>query len=166
MQKDLKRVRTYLSFKGFQWEPIGGQDAAAGGSGDFRACRKGKACFHGTFITIGNERPSGEAPMRLAIDAQKKASLQQGLALQLKQCVQRLEKIGADTTLPIVVLIVNRESSISFEDLPFVLDASTSEELLKIHLYIWFDGLRNDQMLFNRTDAKHFSLLRNWFQAD
>ena len=166
MQKDLKRVRTYLAFKGFQWEPMGEQDAVASGQTDFRACRKGKACFHGTFIPIGNERPSGRAPIRVVIDEQKKASLQRRLALQLRQCVQRLGKIGVDTTLPNVVLIVNRESSISFEDLPFVLDASTSEELLNIHLYIWFDDLRNDQMLFNRSDAKHFSLLCDWFQAD
>lgn len=166
IKPDLKRVKTYLSYKGFQWEPIGGQDAVAGGSGDFRARRKGKVCFHGTLISIGKEQSSDDLPMRVVIDEQKKDSFQQNLALQLKQCVHRLEKIDVDTTLPNVVLIVNHELSIGFEDLPFVLDASTSEELLNIHLYIWFDDLRNDQMLFNRSDGRHFTSLSHWFQAD
>lgn len=166
MEPDLRRVRTYLSYKGFQWEPIGGKDAVAGGTEDFRAHRKGKVCFHGTLISIGKEQPSDDLPVRVVIDEKKKASLQQSLALQLNQQVQRLDNICVDTTLPNVVLIVNHESSIGFEDLPFVLDASTSEELLNVHLYIWFDDHRNDQMLFNSSDAKHFSRLCNWFQAD
>lgn len=166
MKSDLKRVRTYLSYKGFQWEPIGGQDAVAGGSGDFRARRKGKVCFHGTLISIEKEQHSDDLPIRVVIDEKKKASLQQSLALQLNQYIQRLDKICADVTLPNVVLIVNHELSIGFEDLPFVLDASISEELLNIHLFIWFDDLRNDQMLFNRSDAKHFSSLSLWFRVD
>lgn len=166
LQKDLKRIRTYLAYKGFQWEPIGGEDTVAGGSGDFRARRKGKVCFYGTLISMGKEQSSGDLPMRVVIDEQKRGSLQQNLALQLKRCVHRLEKLDVDAALPNVVLIVNHELSIGFEDLPLVLDASTSEELLNIHLYIWFDDLRNDQMLFNRSDAKHFTCLSHWFQAD
>jgi hypothetical protein len=166
MKPDLKRVRTYLSYKGFQWEPMRGQEAVAGGSGDFRVRRKAKVCFHGTLITIGKEQPSDGLPIRAVTDEKKKVSLQQSLALQLNQYVQRLDRICVDATLPNVVLIVNHELSIGFEDLPLVLDISTSEAFLNIHLYIWFDDLRKDQMLFNRSDANHFARLSHWFQAD
>jgi hypothetical protein len=154
MDRDLKRARTFLSAKGFQYEPILGNHEIVDPSRDFMAYHEGVACFKGTVLSIGNEQARDGAPVKVVSDPEDNDRHRRQLARQLRKAVQCLDK-AADVDLPIVAIIANHEPSIDFEALSLVVGNASSERgLSAIQLFIWFDDFRSDKMLMHRSDSK------------
>lgn len=155
---DVKRARTFLSAKGFQWEPIENSDGMAASSRDFHACQEGDAFFTGTVISIGKEQPWDGGPLTVVDDPEQKDKLRLELTHQLNSSVQRLE--AADSSnLPKVAIIANHEPLMAFEDLTGIIDTVTNGELLTIQSFIWFDDFRSDKMIFCRDDTPLYKMM-------
>jgi hypothetical protein len=153
MDRDLNRARTFLSAKGFQWEPILGNHETVDRSRDFKAYHGGIACLKGTVLSIGSEQRRDEAPVVVVSDPEDKDRLSRRLARQLSKAVQCLDEV-ADVDLPIVAIIANHEPSIDFDALSLVVGNASERGLSSIQLFIWFDDFRSDKMLMRRTDSK------------
>lgn len=152
MAQDVKRTRTFLSAKGFQWEPLLGKDEMSVRSRDFMACQEGVACFKGTVLSIGEEQHWDGAPIKVVSDPEEKDKFRTQLARQLGRSVTRLDEM-ADAGLPKVAIIANHEPCMEFEDLAMVLKGSSESGLEKIQMFIWFDDFRSDRMLISRSDT-------------
>lgn len=161
---DVKRVRTFLSYKGFKWEPILTNGDVAGPAGDFHACQDGQIRFCTSVISIGNDHPSDGLPIKSVIDDQEKKNLCNQLTRQLNDCVQRW--VDIDSSLPIVTVFVNHEPCCDFEDLYAIVDSLESENLSKIHLFIWFDDFQDDKMLFSQLDPGLCRGMYEWFHSE
>jgi hypothetical protein len=153
MGRDLNRAKTFLSAKGFQWEPILGNHEMVDQSRDFKAYHEGIACFKGTVLSIGNEQCRDGAPVTVVSDPEDSDRLRRQLAQQLSKAVQCLDEV-ADVDLPIVAIIANHEPSIDFDALSLVVGNSSERGLSSIQLFIWFDDFRSDKMLVRRSDSK------------
>lgn len=165
MFQDIRRIRTFLAYKGFQWEPIslfGGMEER---TADFIASREGKAAFFGTMLSIGKERPYDGRPIKFVMDAGEKAVRLSRLEGQLEEAVKLLETASVDADLPLVVAVANHDPRWRFDDLPVLLEGASAKSILSVDLFIWFDDFRNDRMLFCRTDPTAYEALYNWFHV-
>ncbi len=163
MSSDMKRIRTFLAYRGFQWAPLSDQYRFDSPSSDFMALREGEACIIGAVISVGEEHPHDGSPVMIAVDDEKRADLQSHLTQQLKLADQRLQSASAAAFLPKVVAVVNHEPICHYEDLTAALEGAPGSALSTIDLLIWFDDYRNDRMLFRRSDPLVYQKLFNWF---
>lgn len=165
MSSDMKRIRTFLAYKGFQWEPLSPHDRFDTPSMDFKAIWDGQPSIIGTMISLGRERPYGGNPIKISMDAEEKADLRSCLVDQLELAEQRLNGAATGAGLPKVLAVVNHDPNMQFEDLTAVMEDSRDKTPLNIDLLIWFDDFRNDRMLFRRTDAAAYEKLFDWFHV-
>ena len=166
MTPDQKRVETFLSYKGFHWEPLVGEGEAAHGALDFRANRQGEPCFRGTVISIGNGHRCDEPSVTVDMDEPSHKRQHLKLTGQLKGYLERDRKAGDDPALPAVVVIVNHELCCCFEDLSDILATLAPKDLTKVHLFVWFDDFKDDRMLFCQTDPVLYQQVYNWFHVE
>ena len=165
MFQDIRRIRTFLAYKGFQWEPISLFEGMEERPADFIASREGEASFFGTILSIGKERPHDGRPIKFVMDAGEKAVRLSRLEGQLEEAVKLLDMAAVDAGLPLVVAVANHDPQWRFEDLPVLLEGISAKSILSVDLFIWFDDFRNDRMLFCRTDPTAYEALFNWFHV-
>ena len=166
MTPDQKRVGTFLSYKGFHWEPLVGEDDNEAGPTDFIARWEGTPCFRGTLISIGTDHSCDRPPdTKGTSNPDGKRRHLQLLADQLGSIGKRHGTAAGDCTLPVIVVIVNHEQSCRMEDLSGILAALPPKALNAIHLLIWFDDAKGDGMLFRQTDPEIYRKLYNWFHV-
>ncbi len=165
MASDMKRIRTFLAYKGFQWEPLSEQDWFAAPSVDFMASREGEPSIIGTMICVGQERLHDGGPIQITTDAAQRADLRSLLRDLLEEAVRRLQGAAAADALPKVLAVVNHEPTCRFEDLAAVLEELHSGISPDIDLLIWFDDFRSDRMLFRRSETAVYQKLFDWFHV-
>ncbi|MEJ2155546.1 MAG: hypothetical protein P8X96_09440 [Desulfobacteraceae bacterium] len=165
MLRDVRRIRTFLAYKGFQWEPLVNAGEADERPGDFTASRMNDACLVGTILSIGQERPYDGSPIQVVVDEGERAGRLVGLRDRLETAVHPLCKAGAEAGLPLVVVLVNHDPHWRFEDLSVVLEDKSASALPSVDLFIWFDDFRNDRMLFRRTNPAAYESLFSWFHV-
>ena len=163
MSTDMKRIRTFLAYRGFQWAPLSDQYRFDTPSTDFMALREGEASIIGAVISIGEERPDHGKLDKIVVDDGKRADLRAYLACQLKSADQRLQAVSTATVLPKIVAVVNHDPICHYEDLTAALELDPDRAPSTIDLLIWFDDFRNDRMLFRRSDPSVYKKLFNWF---
>lgn len=166
MLKDQKRIRTFLSYKSFQWEPMYDFAPEDDAAMDFLACREGQSCFCGSSLIIGEEQPWDGEAIKVVVDDDHKSRMVKQLARKMEKIAKRLNKVAATSNLSNVVIVVNHDPAWSADDLAAVMNTVSEKEALPIHLFIWFDDYRSDQMLFSRMDPHHYRLLSHWFQVE
>jgi hypothetical protein len=166
MTPDQKRVGTYFSFKGFQWEPLTKDDTPAGGPTDFLAHRQGTPCFRGAVLSLGSEQSDDTVKSPSAADTAVYNSSRHQLENPLKKLVTHYGVPVVDWVIPVVVAIVNHTPDYSFKNLRAALDTLEPKDLAKIHLFFWFDDFADDEMLFSQAEPEFFRMLYNWFHTD
>lgn len=165
MLPDIRRIRTFLAYKGFQWEPLAHAGEAEERPGDFVASRMNDTCFVGTILSIGKERPCDGHPIQVVDDEGERAGRVVELKDRMETAVHPLGKAGAEAGPPLVVVLVNHDPHWRFEDLSVVLEDKSATDLPSVDLFIWFDDFRNDRMLFRRTDPAAYASLFSWFHV-
>lgn len=133
---------------------------------DFMACREGQSCFCGSSLIIGKEQPWDGQAIKVVVDEDRKTRMVKQLARQLERAAKRLFKVVPESNLPRVVIVVNHDPAWSADDLCAMIDAASGKEALPIHLFIWFDDYRSDQLLFSRIDPHHYQKLSDWFKVE
>lgn len=166
MASDMKRIRTFLAYRGFQWAPLSDQDRFDTPSTDFLAMREGEASIVGAVISVGAERPFDGAPVKIVVDDAKRAGEQLHLSRQLERADQRLQEATVEAVLPKVVAVVNHDPELQFEDLTAALEHYPAGVSPAIDLLIWFDDYRTDRMLFRRSDPEVYDKLFSWFHVE
>lgn len=164
MLQDIRRIRTFLAYKGFQWEPIAlfEEDRERP---CFIASRKNVSSFYGTMLSIGKEAPYDGRPIKVVLDKGESAVRHARLMGMLEAAVKPLNRAALDAGLPSVVAVVNHDPNHGFEDLPDLLKDQSAGVSLSVDLFIWFDDFRSDRMLFRRTDPAVYETLFNWFRV-
>ena len=163
MSSDMKRIRTFLAYRGVQWAPLSDEYRFDTPSTDFTASREGEVSIVGAVISVGDERPHDGSPIRITVDDEKRADLRSHLAHQLKSADQRLQAASAAAGLPKIVAVVNHDPICHYEDLTAALEGPPDSGPSAIDLLIWFDDYQNDRMLFRRSDPSVHQKLFNWF---
>jgi hypothetical protein len=162
MLQDIRRIRTFLAYKGFQWDPIALFEEDQEGS-SFIASRKNAPSFYGTVLSIGKEGPYDGRPIKVVLDNEEGAIRHTRLMGMLEAAVKPLDRAALDAGLPSVVAVVNHDPNYGFENLSGLLTDQSSDVSLSVDLFIWFDDFRSDRMLFRRTDPAVHETLFNWF---
>jgi len=166
MVQDLKRARTFLSYKGFQWEPVTEDGGPEARSADFLAAQDGVIRLCGTVISMGRETHPGGVSERIAFHGDETEALRDQLARRLNRYAQRMVAGAMAPDLPRIAIIANHAPALRFEDLPAILEAVAGEDLSQIGLFVWFDDLRPDQMLLQRSDPGGYRRMAAWFCAE
>lgn len=163
MSSDMKRIRTFLAYRGFQWAPLSDQYRFDTPSADFMALREGEASIIGALISIGEQRHRHGTPDKIVVDDGERAALRAHLAQQLSSAQLRLQEVSTETVLPKLVAVVNHDPTCRYEDLTVALEGEPDSRPSTIDLLIWFDEFRDDRMLFRRSDPLVHQKLFNWF---
>jgi hypothetical protein len=163
---DIRRIRTFLGYKGFQWEPVAYGSAGEERPAGFIASREGETSFFGTTLSIGKEHPYDGRAIKVVLDAEEKAARHARLMGQLEAAVQPLHRTALEAGLPSVVAVVNHDPNHGFEDLSDLLKDPTAGVCPSVDLFIWFDDFRSDRMLYRRSDPAVYEMLFNWFNSN
>ena len=165
MSSDMKRIRTFLAYRGFQWAPLSDQYRFDTPSTDFMVLREGEASIIGAVISFGEGRAHDSPLEKIVVDDEKRADLRSHLAHLLESADRRLLPAATAAALPKLVAVVNRDPICQFEDLTAALEQYPTHTPSTIDLLIWFDEFRNDRMLFRRSDPAVHQKLFNWFHV-
>ena len=165
MLRDIRRIRTFLGYKGFQWEPVSYGQAGEEDPADFIASRGGEVCFCGTTLSIGKQLPYDGRAIKVVLDTGEKAARHTRLMGQVEAAVKPLHRAALEAGLPSVVAVVNHDPNHGFEDLPDLLKDPSAGVCPSVDLFIWFDDFRGDRMLYRRSDPTVYEMLFQWFNA-
>jgi hypothetical protein len=162
---DIRRIRTFLGYKGFQWEPALYDQAGEERPADFIASREGEACFFGTTLSIGKELPYDGRAIKVVLDTGEKTVRHARLMGQVEAAVKPLHRAALEAGLPSVVAVVNHDPNHGFEDLSDLLNDPSAGVCPSVDLFVWFDDFRSDRMLYRRSDPAVYEMLFDWFNA-
>jgi len=165
MLLDIRRIGTFLAYKGFQWEPISPLGQAQGRPVGFIASREGETSFCGMIVSVGTEASYDGRPVRVVDDDGERENRLARLKDRLEKAAEPVGERAAEMGLPFVSVVVNHDPRCRFEDLTRLLEDRSAKATPAVDLFFWFDDFGRDRMLYRRSDPAVHEMLFDWFHA-
>ena len=178
MDVDEERVNRYLEARGFTPEPFSKSERRAGKTPDFRVLLEGEFAFYCEVKSISKDQwldkeLEGVGPGELA-GGLRNTPIYNRLTTDIYQALKQFDAVNGGQNYPNALALVNHDHMCGFADLISVLTGNfyakdgtvepiyrqfshgrIKDEKRKIHLVIWLDDYKPDQLLFSQTNEVH-----------
>ena len=186
MKVDEERVKMYLEGRGFTLERFSEAEMNAGKTPDFRVSRNGDFLFYCEVKSISkdewlNQQLKSPDPDGMAGGLRNDPTYNR-LTADIHQAIKQFDAVNKDQKYPNVLSFVNHNHMCDNWDLISILtgNAYTNDgeilpiyrqfshgriknERKNIHLFIWLDDRKPDQLLFSQTNENHHAALCKMF---
>lgn len=189
MSPDEKRTQSYLNKKGLIAEPFTKSEMRVGKTPDFRVFSNGEFQFFCEVKSSSEDEwldnIAQKAPPGEIAEGYRQDPIFKRLSGDIHNAVKQFDSVNKGIVHPNVLALVNHDSACGFLDLLAVMtgnfyaddgsahpiywqfsEGRIKEEKRRIHLYIWLDDLKPNQLFFTQTDAAYNEKLCRLFNID